>query len=75
MTKNQESNHDNSFNNWIFDKYSSFIRILDEEMDMEDDENNGFMVPHGYLSSDEENQEENGKIELIIIEFHAFLFL
>lgn len=33
----------------------------DEEMDMEDDENNGFMVPHGYLSSDEENQEENDK--------------
>ena len=30
----------------------------DEEME-KDEENDGFFVPHGYLSSDEENQ-ENG---------------
>jgi len=32
---------------------------------MDEDENNGFMVPHGYLSSDEENQEETGKMKLL----------
>ena len=29
--------------------------------DMEQDENDGFFVPHGYLSSDEEQHDENGK--------------
>ena len=28
---------------------------------MEQDENDGFFVPHGYLSSDEEQHDENGK--------------
>ena len=28
---------------------------------MEQDENDGFFVPHGYLSSDEEHHDENGK--------------
>ena len=32
---------------------------------MEQDENDGFFVPHGYLSSDEEQHDENGKIDTL----------
>ena len=42
-------NHD-----WFFDELGK-----DEEKD-NDEENDGFFVPHGYLSSDEE-QNDNGK--------------
>ena len=39
---------------WFFDELGK-----DEEKD-NDEENDGFFVPHGYLSSDEE-QNDNGK--------------
>ena len=41
----------------------------DEEKD-NDEENDGFFVPHGYLSSDEE-QNDNGKFQSLL----HFIFL
>ena len=44
--------------------WHSFFSIelgKDEEMDY-DEENDGFIVPHGYLSSDEE-QNDNGMFQ------------
>ena len=41
----------------------------DEEKD-NDEENDGFFVPHGYLSSDEE-QNDNGKFQSLL----NFIFL
>ena len=46
-----------------------FIELGKDEEKDNDEENDGFFVPHGYLSSDEE-QNDNGKFFLL-----HFIFL
>ena len=55
---------------WCFDSHIFSIELGKDEEKDNDEENDGFFVPHGYLSSDEE-QNDNGKFQSLL----HFIFL